>query len=157
MFGFGVQSLYTKGVSNMEREYTPMKDLLLTLNNMVKHSGMSLREIARKTEKYGYSMNNVCAVANGNPEQLASIMKFDTYISCILSVMGYDEYELIKRTLEGLTNPNSSTYQDQLSPSMREFLRSPESEKYLQYAYKRYQLDKLQEEQARLKKELENL
>ena len=138
-------------------KYTPLQDLLLTLSAMVEKSGMSLREITRRLEPYGLNMNNVCAVANGKPEQLSSVVKFDSYISKILETTGYDEYDLIKRALEGLTNPRSRTYQDDLSAELRNFLRNPESQKYIEYAYKRYQLDKLQEEQEKLKEELSKL
>jgi len=141
----------------MDRQYSPLKNLLLTLNQMVKSSGMSLREVQRKTDAQGVTMNNVCAVANGHPENLAVLVKLDKYISEILRVTGHDEYDLLKMTAEGLTNPRSKTYQDDLSAELRNFLRNPESEKYIQYAYKRYQYDKLEEEKERLKKELEDI
>ena len=138
-------------------KYTPLQDLLLTLSAMVEKSGMSLREIQRKLEPEGINLYNVCAVANGKPEQTVTIVKLDSYINGVLRVTGHDEYDLIKRALEGLTNPRSRTYQDDLSAELRNFLRSPESQKYIEYAYKRYQLDKLQEEQEKLKEELSKL
>ena len=127
-------------------KYTPLQDVLIALNEIIKSSGMSLREITRKTEKYGLNLNNVCSVANGHPEQLSTIVGFDEYVSTILRATGYDEIDLIKRTLEGLTNPRSSIYKDELSPELRDFMRKPESDKYIRYAYKMYQRDKLTEE-----------
>ena len=141
----------------MSAENRPIKDLLLTLSQLVESSGISLREVARRVEPIGINLSNVCTMANGHPEQLSTVRKFDFYISEILRVTGHDEYDLIKATLEGLTNPRSKTYRDDLSVELRNFLRNPESEKYIQYAYKRYQLDKLEEEKNRLKKELEEL
>ena len=141
----------------MERRYNPIRDLLLALNHLVDQSGMSLREVSRKLENTDVNLSNVCAVANGNPEQLSSIVKFDYYISEILRVTGHDEYDLVKATLEALTNPRSKSFQENLSVELRDFLKSPESEKYLEYAYKRYQIDKLAEEREKLKKELDDL
>ena len=141
----------------MTREYSPIQDMLLALNRIVEKSGMSLREITRKLEKEGFNINNVCSVANGKPEKLSTILKYDSYVSGILRVTGHDEYDLVKTTLEELTNPNSKTFEEQLSIELKNFLRNPESEKYIEYAYKRYKLDKLKEEQEQLKKELEDI
>ena len=140
-----------------EVKYTPLRDVLLTLTEIANKSGMSLREIQRKLEPEGINLYNVCAVANGKPEQTSTIVKFDSYINGVLHVTGHDEYDLIKATLEGLTNPKSRTYQDNLSAELRNFLRNPESLKYIEYAYKRYQIDRLQEEQERLKEELSKI
>ncbi len=141
----------------MEKKYSPIRDLMLTLNYFVLSSGMSLREVARKLEKEGMNLYNVCSVANGKPEQLNMVMKFDSYIDGILRVTGKDEYDLIKRTLENLTNPSAVSYQDDLSIEMRNFLSNPESQKYLEYALKKYKIDKLEEEKARLEKELSSI
>ena len=71
--------------------------------------------------------------------------------------MGYDDYDLIERTLRRYSDPNKSIYEDNLSVKIKEFLRNPESEKYIEYAYKKYKLDKLAEEQERIKRELEEM
>ena len=139
------------------REYTPMQNILLELSEMVNKSGMSLREIARKLEKEGFNLYNVCAVANGKPQHLSTVVKFDSYLSGILRVLGYDDYDLIERTLRRYSDPNKSIYEDNLSVKIKEFLRNPESEKYIEYAYKKYKLDKLAEEQERIKRELEEM
>ena len=141
----------------MGGKYTPIKDLMLALNQIVNSSGMTLREVARKVEDKGMNLSNVCSMANGHPEELSTVNKFDNYIQEILRATGHDEYDLIKLTLESLTNPRSKLYKDDLSVELRNFLRSPESEKYIQYAYKRYQLDKLEEEKERIRKELDDL
>lgn len=139
------------------KDYTPMQDILLELSEMVNKSGMSLREIARRMEKDGFNLYNVCAVANGKPQHLSSIVKFDSYLSGILKVLGYDDYDLIERTLRRFSDPNTSPYEDNLSVKIKEFLRNPESEKYIEFAYKKYKLDKLAEEQERIKRELDNM
>ena len=141
----------------MEGKYTPMRDLLLALNQIVESSGLTLREVTRRVESKGMNLSNVCSMANGHPEQLSTVNKFDNYIHEILKATGHDEYDLIKLALEGLTNPRSKSYRDDLSVELRNFLRSPESEKYIQYAFKKYQLDKLDEEKERIRRELEEL
>lgn len=141
----------------MTREYKPLQDIMITLNRILYRRGVSLREITRSVEKKGLNLNNVVAVANGKPEQLSSIVKFDKYISEILAVTGYDEYDLLRATIDGLVDPKSKTFQDDLSTELRNFLRNPESEKYIQYAYKRYMLDKLEDERNKIKEELNNL
>ena len=135
-------------------EYKPLQDVMIALNGLVKRSGMSLREVQRKLEKENVNLYNVCSVANGNPEQLSSVVRFDGFISDILKAIGKDEYDLIKEVTKNLTNPSSPSFQEDLSVELKMFLNSPESKKYLMYAYKRYQLDKLAEERERIKKEL---
>ena len=136
-------------------EYTPIRDMLLMLNRLVETSGMSLREVARKLEDEGMNLYNVCAMANGKPEALATVKKFDTYIGGILRVTGRDEYDLIHAVMEELENPNPKQKppsSDHLSVELREFLRSPDAEKYVTYAYNKYRLDKLEKEREELKK-----
>ena len=144
-------------MSNMTKEYKPIQDIMLTLNEFVERSGMSLREVSRKLEKEGFNLYNVCTVANGKPEQLSSVVKFDNYIHNILRVTGHDEYDLIKETLENLQSPNSASYQENLPLHIKEFLRNPESQRYIEYAYKKYKLDKLAEEQEILRRELQDM
>lgn len=139
------------------RDYKPIQDLLLALSEICYRSGISLREIARKLEKDGFNLYNVCSMANGHPEQMATIVKYDSYLNAILKATGHDEFELLERTLKRLTDPDTTTYQDTMSPKIREFIRNPESEKYLEFAYKKYRLDKLAEEQEAIKKELEDM
>ena len=40
---------------------------------------------------------------------------------------------------------------------IKEFLRNPESERYIEYAYKKFKLDKLAEEQEILRRELQDM
>lgn len=115
-------------------KYKPIQDIMLTLNAFVERSGLSLREVSRKLEKEGFNLCNVCTVANGKPDQLSSVVKFDNYIHHILRVTGHDEYDLIKETLENLQSPNSASYQENLPLNIKEFLRNPETEKYIEYA-----------------------
>ena len=139
-------------------EYTPIRDMLLTLNKLVETSGMSLREVARKLEDEGMNLYNVCAMANGKPEALATVKKFDTYISGILRTTGRDEYDLVYAMMEGIKNPTSKNKlpsKDYLTAEIREFLHSPDAEKYIVYAYNKYKLDKLEKEREELKKQME--
>ena len=138
------------------RGYTPLQTVLIALNKIIDSSGLSLREVARKAEKDGLNLSNVCAVANGNPEQLSSIVKFDQYVDKILRVTGHDDKDLILKTLDTL-NKVTYSYQGNLSKELKEFLRNPESERYIRYAYNKYKLDKLEEEREILKKEMEDI
>lgn len=140
--------------------YTPIRDMLLILNRLVESSGMSLREVARKLENEGMNLYNVCSMANGKPEELATVRKFDTYIGGILRVIGKDEYDLVCAIVEELRNPNvkgelpTKTF---FTAEIREFLWSADAEKYITYAYNKYRLDKLEKEREEIKKQLEDL
>ncbi len=140
----------------MTKEYKPLQKVLLSLSNLVELSGMSLREVQRKLEANHVNLNlyNVCSVANGKPEQLASIVKFDQYVNEILKITGHDEYDLLKEAIDGLSDKKSPMYQEDLSLEIKKFLREPDAKKYLEYAYKRYQFDKMTEEREKLGEEL---
>ena len=127
-------------------EYRPLQDVMLALSELVDRSGMSLREVQRKLEKENINLYNVCSVANGKPETLSSIVRFDGFIGKILRVIGKDEYDLMERTINNLSAPTSPSFQEDLSIELKDFLSNPDSRKYIEYAYKMYQRDKLTEE-----------
>lgn len=147
----------------INREYTPIRDMLLVLSRFVEGSGMSLREVARKLEGEGMNLYNVCSMANGKPETLVTVRKFDTYIGGILRTTGHDEYDLIRAVLDGLASPSSPVYKKNLSnrnflsPELQDFLLLPEAEKYVQYAYNKYRLDKLEKEREEIQRRLQDL
>ena len=144
------------------KEYTPIRDMLLMLSRFVDTSGMSLREVARKLEDEGMNLYNVCSMANGKPENLVTVTKFDTYIGGILRITGHDEYDLIRATMEGLVSKDSPVYKEgynkeYLTKELRDFLWSPDAEKYILYAYNKYKLDKIEKEREEIQRKLDNL
>jgi len=140
------------------KEYKPLQNVMITLSELVKSSGMTLREVQRKLDKENRKVNdetinlyNVCSVANGNPSQLSVVVRLDKFISNILQTLGYDECDLTEKNLGRLQNAPQSDDQQRYPKEIKEFLRSSVSDKYVRYAYKMYLRDKLTEELEEIK------
>ena len=126
----------------------PVETIIKTLDDMVKDSGKSYRQITREANDMGYDVSlwMVLAVANNEKERIKVLKSIDTYMSAVLDVLHCSTEDLIKRMADEPQDRKTAW----MSPEMRKFIDNKDARQYIELAYTMYQKDKLEEKQKEL-------
>lgn len=123
----------------MSEKYCPIRKLLTMLSTMVKEKNYSCAGLAAKATKNGKPITayQVRSVANAPFRESKVVSTMDGYIDTVLKTCQITDDELLKRTVEHITQceiRKVASSMSWLTEQERAFVLDPSNKKYISYA-----------------------